>query len=205
VPRLPRAARLRAEDATAAPLAHAQIERDYAAAGKPLARELAAAAERASGVAPIGTGERYVSATPTAPMFEVVHDDLPPERVPPAAAAADEAGASEKRENELVREFSERLARSTGAVGAGLWARSRVRDAPRRPAAGWGLLVKPLGRAAAAAAEGSEGAAAGQGAATGAAPAAPYVALPDGTRRELNDDERAMLQQQQVKPRRKLA
>jgi hypothetical protein len=30
------------------------------------------------------------------------------------------------------------------------------------------------------------------------------VARPDGTRRALNEDERAMLQQQKIKPRRKL-
>jgi hypothetical protein len=178
-----------------------QIERDWAAKGRPLANDLARAAERACGATDVGTGERYVAALPTEPSFEVVHDDLPAERMPAAAAAADDAAESEKRERALVAEFTARLARATGAAGGGLWARSRVRDAPRRPAGGWGLLVKPLGLKGGAAPPAPSAPAPPSGAVY---PSGAYVARPDGTRRALNDDERAMLQQQKIKPRRKL-
>ena len=72
---------------------------------------------------------------------------------------------------------------------------SRVKDAPRRPPNGWGLLVKPLG--------------VGKGTSAGddidaPAPKVPFVAQPDGTRRPLNADERDMQDAARVKPRRKL-
>ncbi len=181
-----------------------QIERDWAAKGMPLASELARAAERSSGACDVGTGERYVATTPTEPLFEVVHDDVPPERMPVPVSAADDAAVSEARERSMVREFVERLARATGEQGGGLWQRSRVRDAPRRPAAGWGLLVKPLGVRKEDAAAATQAAAQGGAPHAGVAPHAPFVALPDGTRRALTPDERAMVQQQRVKPRRKL-
>jgi hypothetical protein len=165
-----------------------QIERDMEAKGWPLATEYARAVERTAGACEIGTGERYTAALPTEPSFEVVHDELPAERVPPAAVAADVAAESDRREAALLREFAANLRVASGGVGAGLWQRSRVTDAPRRPAAGWGLLVKPLGNAGGAVVP-------AQGA---------YVAAPDGSRRELNADEAALLHSQRVKPRRKL-
>jgi hypothetical protein len=55
--------------------------------------------------------------------------------------------------------------------------------APRRPKAGWSLVVTPLG--------GGEG-------------AAPYVAPPGGGRRELTADEALVVERKTPRPRRKV-
>lgn len=71
-------------------------------------------------------------------------------------------------------------------TGTTLSRSSRKKHAPQRPAAGWGLLVQPLGKAARAAA------------------AQPFVALPDGSKRELTADEKLQLERQQPRPRHKI-
>lgn len=75
------------------------------------------------------------------------------------------------------------LASQTGTT---LSRSSRKKHAPQRPADGWGLLVQPLGKAARAAA------------------AEPFVALPDGSRRELSADEKLQLERQQPRPHHKI-
>ena len=171
-----------------------QLQLSRAAAGQPLARDLAAQGEHYFGVCEVGTGEAFVSTTPTFPSFRVVPDDLPSERVPkPTQRNVDVSGA---REAELFEDFQERLGRNTAllgldgpnAPGAGLHLGSRITAAPRRPAGGWSLVVKPLGEGTNTQDESKEA----------------FVAQPDGSRRELNPHEEALLRGQRVKPRRKL-
>lgn len=171
-----------------------QLQLARAEAGQPLARDLAVQAEHYFGVCEVGTGEVFVSTTPTFPSFVVVPDDLPSERVPkPTQRNVDVSGA---REKELFEDFQERLGRNTALVGldgpdapgAKLLVGSRITGAPRRPAGGWSLVVKPLGEGTNAQDKSKEA----------------FVAQPDGSRRELNPHEEAMLRGQRVKPRRKL-
>lgn len=61
----------------------------------------------------------------------------------------------------MVADFKQRLDTNMGTFASGLWGRSRIRAAPKRPPQGWSLLVKPLG-----AGKGQEA----------------FVALPDGTK-----------------------
>jgi hypothetical protein len=70
-------------------------------------------------------------------------------------------------------------------TGTSLSRSSRKKHPPARPEGGWSLLVQPLGKAARE--EGRE----------------PYVALPDGSKRELTADERLHLERQQPRPHRK--
>ena len=190
----------------------------------PLATEFASAMERACGACDVGTGEVYMAVSPTFPSFQLVHDNLPPEQMPtdhsgagkdvrsprgcPACAhgrarARARAQSSAAIEAEMFAEFAERLARNTGrlgldgpnAPGATLWSRSRVKDSPRRPSGGWGLLVKPLG---------GGGAAGGISERDERRRAEAFVAAPDGTRRPLNAHEAELLRRQRVRPRRRL-
>lgn len=71
-------------------------------------------------------------------------------------------------------------------MGKGIRRSSRTVHPPRRPKEGWSLVVKSLG--------GKD--------APGQPPEA-YVAMPDGGRRELNEDERLYLERQTPRPRRK--
>jgi len=186
--------------ASAAPLTRPQLERARAAAGRPLATELAAEFEKYSGACAVGTGEQFSAVTPTFPEFEVVHDDLPPHQVP-ADGRGTQGDASAAAEAENVAEFSEALRRNAtclgllgpDAPGARLWRRSRVHDSPRRPAEGWSLVVTPLG-----------GGGPGKPGLEARRRAAAYVAQPGGQRRPLNADEAELLYRQRVRPRRRL-
>ena len=59
--------------------------------------------------------------------------------------------------------------------------RSRIKHTPRRPEGGYSLLVTPLGSDA----------------------GEPYVATPDGTKRELSEAEEALIRRRTPMPRRK--
>jgi hypothetical protein len=71
-------------------------------------------------------------------------------------------------------------------TGTTLRRASRKVHPAKRPAAGWSLLVTPVGKAAREAA------------------AQPFVAQPDGSRRELSEDERLNLERQQSRSRAKI-
>jgi hypothetical protein len=132
---------------------------------------------------------------PSLPHFEVVPDELPAAQMPIEVNEAAKKAASDKLDRVMVAEFITRLKRNTGELGGGLARKSRVTHAPKRPPGGWPLLVKPLGF--------------GQNtewAQRGAPPqATPFVALPTGQRRELNADEKDMIDSQRVKPRRRFS
>ncbi len=66
-------------------------------------------------------------------------------------------------------------------MGAGILRNSRKVCAPTRPAVGWSLVVRPLD-------DGSK----------------PFVAQPDGSRRELDASEQLYLERKRPKPRKKL-
>jgi len=151
--------------------------------------------ERSVAVVERGTGELFVETVPSRPHFEVVPDELPAERMPVEVNEAARKAASDKLDRVMISEFVVRLQRNTGQLGGGLARKSRVTHSPSRPAAGWSLLVKPLGF--------------GQNTewvARHAPPAAtPFVALPSGQRRELTADEADMVDSQRVKPRRRFS
>lgn len=173
----------------------------------------AAAARADEGIDPAreglsGGGEAHVSVLPSFPNYQEVDleafaarlqaqtgkaiEDLTPEDLTPEVAAAAlrleskeevEARLAAAEEARLVAEFRERLDFNLGRVGAGLRRRGHVAPYAKRPQAGWDLLVKPL--------KDADG-------------AKPYVAAPDGSRRDLNEDEELLLRRQAPKPRRRI-
>jgi len=180
------------------PLRGAQSEKELEAKGWPLMTKLSDAMESRSEAPPVerGNGEEFVETIPMRPNFEVVPDDVPAEMMPVEVSEAARKASSDKLDRVMIGEFVTRLRRNAGDVGATLLrGKSRVRHSVPRPAAGWSLLVKPLGF--------------GQNTewvARGAPPdAAPFVALPSGERRELTADEKDMVASQRVKPRRKFS
>lgn len=100
-----------------------------------------------------------------------------------AAAGMDKAALEEqlaqREEEHLLAEFRRNLELNMGKTGTTLHRQSRRTHPPKRPDAGWGLLVTPLGKAARAGARQA------------------YVAQPDGTQRELTADEQLNLERQQ--------
>ena len=80
-------------------------------------------------------------------------------------------------------------------IGGGIQ-RSISKDKPSRPKGGYGLLVKDLGAPVNVRREAMQSAEAPKRNC--------YVALPNGGRRELNEDEKYMLYSQRIRARRKL-
>lgn len=89
---------------------------------------------------------------------------------------------AEREEDMMVREFKERLDYNMGKIGKSLQRKKGKRFAPKRPEEGWSLVVTPLG-------EKKED---------------HYVAMPDGSKRELNEDEMLLIERKTPKPRRKI-
>ncbi|KAL4439396.1 hypothetical protein ABPG77_008725 [Micractinium sp. CCAP 211/92] len=103
-----------------------------------------------------------------------------------AAAGMDKEALEEqlaaREEEHLLAEFRRSLELNMGKTGTTLHRQSRRTHPPKRPEAGWSLLVTPLGKAARAAGRQA------------------YVAQPDGTQRELTPDEQLNLERQQPRP-----
>lgn len=106
-----------------------------------------------------------------------------------AAGVSKEAVEEElamREEEHAVAEFRQALEFNLGKTGTSLHRDSRKTHPPTRPAEGWSLLVTPLGKAAR---EGVRQA---------------YVVAPDGSQRELTEDEQLNLAKQQPRPRYKV-
>ena len=90
-----------------------------------------------------------------------------------------------REERHLVEEFKERLDYNLGITGQTISRESRRTKAPRRPQEGWSLVVTPIGKES-------------------KAKHARFVALPDGTRRELTVDEQLYVARKTPKQRRRI-
>ncbi|KAL4427598.1 hypothetical protein ABPG75_001687 [Micractinium tetrahymenae] len=115
-------------------------------------------------------------------------EDMTPEVTQELLAAAGmdkgalEEQLAQREEEHLLAEFRRSLQLNMGKTGTTLQRESRRVHPPKKPEAGWSLLVTPLGKAARA---------------TGRQA---YVAQPDGTQRELTADEQLNLERQQPRP-----
>ncbi|PRW45589.1 histone-lysine N-methyltransferase SMYD3 [Chlorella sorokiniana] len=126
------------------------------------------------------------------PFDQIELEDMTPEVVQELRAAAgmdkealeDELAARE--EELLVEEFRRNLEYNLKKTGTTVHRSSRKRHPAARPAAGWNLLVKPLGKAAK------------------AGERQPYVAAADGSQRELTEDEQLLLARQQPRAHHKI-
>jgi hypothetical protein len=155
-----------------------------------------------------GSGEKHIVTVPSYPNYaeadteavmtrleavvgksisEISEEDLTPEiaqevlGVKPQAVLEDDL--AQKEEANLINEFKRALDYNLGKTGQGISRSNRKTAAPQRPKEGWSLLVKPLGK------ETEE---------------KPYVSGPDGTKRELNEDEALMVERQTPLPRRRV-
>lgn len=156
---------------------------------------------------PTGSGERHVVTVPSYPAYaqadpskilsrleavvgkpaaEIGEADLTPAvaeavlGVLPQGRLEEELAAAE--EAAMEGEFKAALDYNMGRTGAGLARAGRKTKARARPEGGWPLLVKPLGG-------GDE---------------EPYVATPDGEKRELSPDEALEVERQTPRPRRRI-
>lgn len=96
-----------------------------------------------------------------------------------------EDAVAAKEEKHLVEEFKMRLDYNLGIIGKSLSRKSRRRSAPVRPKEGWSLVVNPVGKETKQKHQ-------------------IYVAMPDGSQRELNEDEKLHVERKTPRPRRKI-
>lgn len=155
-----------------------------------------------------GSGERHVVILPSYPQFqeidqataisrleaklgkraeEITDDDLTPELAREVLGYVSKEEVEERlaaaEEASMVADFRRNLEYNMGKAGQSISRRSRGVHPPRRPRGGWSLVVRPLG---------------------GKQHQQPFVATPDGKRRELTPDEQLYLQRQTPQPRRKV-
>lgn len=124
-----------------------------------------------------GVGERHIAEYDEYPNYRVVTDAMRLER--DVAREQAELDRRTVREERLIfSEMRDNFSRITER--AGLDARKRHKRQPTKPAGGWEYLIEPLD------AEGDDAA---------------FVARPDGSRRELNESERAFRKWRKPKPR----
>ncbi|GAB4821535.1 hypothetical protein N2152v2_008581 [Parachlorella kessleri] len=126
------------------------------------------------------------------PMDQITEEDLSPELAREVLGVVSkeevEEQISAREETAMVEEFTRNLQYNMGLVGDGIKRASRKSHAPRRPREGWGLVVTPLGETSNPLQQAKKS----------------FVAQPDGTRRELTEDELLYLQRAAPRPRRKL-
>lgn len=140
-----------------------------------------------------GTGEAPVARLPRFPAFEIrpASASAPPAADEATPAESDvparEAALAAAAEATAAKEFEARVAANAAAVAAAAAGAPRApageRAAPRRPAAGWSLVVTPLG---------------------GPRSAKPYVSEPGGETRALRPAEAAVVAARRPKPRRRI-
>lgn len=90
-----------------------------------------------------------------------------------------------REEKHLVEEFKQRLDYNLGMTGKTISRDSRRTKAPRRPKEGWSLIITPIGKESKMKHE-------------------RYVAMPDGSQRELNQDELLYMERKKPRPRRRI-
>lgn len=123
------------------------------------------------------------------PVHEIAEEDITPEIARAALGAAStadlEVRLARQEEERAAAEFARRFRFNTRQVGRSIHRGSRKGRAPKRPEAGWSLVVKPLGKDAS-----EEGGA--------------YVAQPSGDRRTLTKDEELYQKRLTPLPRRRV-
>lgn len=90
-----------------------------------------------------------------------------------------------REEEHLVEEFKQRLEFNIGITGKTISRDSRRTKAPRRPKEGWNLVVTPIGKES-------------------KLKHTCYVAMPDGSQREPNEDEMLYMERKRPRPRRRI-
>ena len=90
-----------------------------------------------------------------------------------------------REEQHLVEEFKQKLDYNLGITGTTISRESRRTKAPRRPKEGWNLVITPLGKESKMKHQ-------------------RYVAMPDGSKRELNEDEKLYMERKRPRPRRRI-
>ena len=90
-----------------------------------------------------------------------------------------------REEKHMVEEFKQRLDYNLGITGKTISRDSRRTKATRRPEEGWSLVITPIGKESKMKHE-------------------RYVAMPDGTQRELNQDEKLYMERKRPRPRRRI-
>lgn len=181
-------------------LALKKIQREHETTGKPTFPGLEAAFEEIHGSEDRGTGEKNHYVVPELPKFQVVPANTTPEQLkeilPPYYSAEERA---RRNERELIRKFRDNLAYNTREAAPSLNREGRIRHPGKRPKGGWGLMVIPMVESnstktrARAKREGWRN-----------KPEKPYVAFPDGSRRDVNGDEEVMLRRRKPRPFRKI-
>ncbi|KAL0029196.1 hypothetical protein WJX79_001826 [Trebouxia sp. C0005] len=147
---------------------------------------------------PHGTGERHVKFIPRYPKFEFFEDDRAEAIEADKEAVGGKANIerpvlsfwedanriqAEEEEKHLVREFEERLKYNLQQTGSKISRRSRAKDLPSRPKAGWSMVVQDVSE------EGAK---------------KQFVALPDGRSRRLTADEEVYLERMKPKRRKRI-
>jgi len=158
----------------------------------------------------IGSGERHIVEIPSYPAYAKVQEkdiisglekvlgksanDIKPEEITrevahkavgikPVEEIEEEVAA--RQEKGLVEEFRLKLDYNLGLVATTISRDSRRTKAPTRPKEGWSLVVNPVGKETKAKHQ-------------------VYVAQPDGSRRELTEDEKFYIERKKPRPRRKI-
>jgi len=180
-------------------LALKKIQQVHLNAQKQTFPHLEAAWEELHGSEDRGTGEKHVRIVPELPKFQVVHADTTQEELdlilPKFVSSEDRA---EKEERVLVRQFKDALAYNMKETAPSLNRTGRLRRPPSRPIGGWGLMVVPMVESNS---KKTHARAKREGWTVQAD--APFVAYPDGTKREINDDEKVMFARRRNRPVRK--
>ena len=161
---------------------------------------LEAAWEEIHGSEDRGTGEKHVRIVPELPRFQVVSAGTTPEELDKILPKYQSPEAkAEKEEVILVKRFKDNLSYNMKETAPSLNRTGRIRRPHKRPVGGWGLMVVPMVESNS---KKTHARAKREGWRVEADE--PYVAYPDGTRREVNDDEKVMFQRRKSRPFRKI-
>ena len=178
-------------------LALKKIQYETEQAGEqPMFPDVAAAWEEIHGSSDVGADEKHIRIVPKLPKFMVIPEGTPPEKMKqmlPKFVSDEEKSARE--EKRLVKEFKEYLDYNLKITGPGLQRGGRIRKPAKRPEGGWGLMVIPI------VTDNSKktNRQMRRAGLSNVAPK-PYVAYPDGTKRDINDDEKEMFRRRKIKP-----
>jgi hypothetical protein len=181
-------------------LALKKLQQQHLNEGKDTFPHLEAAWEEIHGSEDRGSGERHVRIVPELPKFQVVHANTSPEELDAILPKYESPEAkAEKEERVLIRRFRDNLAYNARETAPSLNRRGRIRRPHARPPGGWGLMVVPMVESNS---KKTHARAKREGWRVEAD--APYVAYPDGTKREANEDEKVMFARRRARPFRKI-
>ena len=199
VPRLAEQYKIRQQRVMAI-LALKKLQQQHLNEGKDTFPHLEAAWEEIHGSEDRGSGERHVRIVPELPRFQVVHANTSPAELDALLPRYESPQVkAEKEERVLIRRFRDNLAYNMRETAPSLNRRGRIRRPHARPAGGWGLMVVPMVESKS---KKTRARAKREGWRVEAD--APYVAYPDGTKRDANEDEKVMFARRKSLPFRKI-